>query len=386
MARPDHRPLIVHLVHRFAIGGLENGIVNLINRLPAERWRHAVVALTEVDVTFARRVQRDDVKFASLHKPPGQGVWLYPRVHRLLREWRPAVLHTRNLGTLEYQVPAWFARVPGRVHGEHGRDADDLRGTNRRHLWLRRAYRPLVQQQIALGSELAAYLRDKVGVPSDRLTSICNGVDEQRFRPARQREPISGCPFTGPGLWIVGTVGRMQAVKAQPLLVQAFVDLLSRRPEWRARLRLVLAGDGPLRADCQQILQAAGMQDVAWLAGERSDVPEVMRGLDCFVLPSLVEGISNTILEAMASGLPVLATDVGGNGDLIEPGVTGRMVPAGDVPALAAGLEALAADADGAQALGRAGRAAVERRFSLPAMVAQYEHVYDRLVGRSSKE
>ena len=385
-APPDPRPLIAHVVHRFSVGGLENGIVNLINRMPAQRWRHLVVALTEVDPQFAARLRRDDVPCIALHKPPGQGLWLYPRLFRLFRQTRPALVHTRNLGTLEYQLPAWAAGVPARVHGEHGRDADDLQGTNRRHIWLRRAYRPFVQHQIALGSELAGYLRERVGVPASQLTPICNGVDDERFAPAAARRPIAGCPFTGPGLWLVGTVGRMQTVKAQPLLARAFVAVLERHPEWRPRLRLVMVGDGPLRAECEAVLGAAGVADLAWLPGERGDVPDVMRGLDCFVLPSLVEGISNTILEAMASGLPVLATDVGGNRDLVEPGVTGELVAAGDVGALAAALAAFAADPARSAEFGRAGRHAVESRFSLPAMVQSYERVYERLLGHRQKE
>jgi sugar transferase (PEP-CTERM/EpsH1 system associated) len=377
----DAPRLVVHVVHRFAVGGLENGVVNLINQLPPERWSHAVIALTEVDEAFARRIRRDDVRFVSLHKPPGQGLWLYGRLYRLLREWRPAIVHTRNLGTLEFQLPAWAARVPGRVHGEHGRDADDVHGTNRRHIALRRLYKPFVMHQIALGSELAGYLRDKVGVAPAALSMICNGVDHLRFAPAAGgRAPIAGCPFSSSAHWLVGTVGRMQHVKAQTVLVQAFIRVLREQPAWRERLRLVLVGDGPLRAECRQLLEAAGCAELAWLPGERADVPDVMRGLDCFVLPSRVEGISNTILEAMASGLPVLATDVGGNRDLITLGVTGEIVPADDVPALARGLAALAADPERAAAMGRAGRAAVERRFSLPAMVAAYEGVYERVL------
>lgn len=377
---------MLHLVYRFAVGGLENGIVNLINRMPAERWRHAVVALTEVDPGFAARLKRDDVACIALHKPPGQGVWMFRRLYRLFRELRPAVVHTRNLGTLEFQIPAWAAGVPARVHGEHGRDADDVDGTNLRHIWMRRLYRHFVQHQIALGSELAGYLRARVGVPEARLTPICNGVDHVRFAPAAARAPIAGCPFGDPALWIIGTVGRMQSVKAQPVLARAFVDVLRRQPQWRSRLRLVLVGDGPLRAECVEVLREAGMSELAWLPGERSDVPDVMRGLDCFALPSLVEGISNTILEAMASGLPVLATDVGGNRDLIEVGVSGEIVPPGDVQALADAIASLAADPARARAMGRAGRDAVEQRFSLPAMVAAYERVYDSVLGRTPKE
>lgn len=377
----DRRPLVAHVVYRFDTGGLENGVVNLINHMPAGAYRHAVVALTEVAPTFARRIRRDDVEFVSLHKPPGQGMRLYPRLYRLFRRWRPAVVHTRNLAALECQVPAMLAGVPVRIHGEHGRDVDDLDGASVRHQWMRRAYRPFVHQYVALSRELATYLQRRVGVPPRRLCEICNGVDIERFhRAPGGRLHIEGCPFTEPSLWLAGTVGRMQAVKAQTLLARAFVRALQIEPALRDRLRLVMVGEGPLRAEAQALLDAAGVGDLVWLPGERADVPDVMRGLDGFVLPSLAEGISNTILEAMASGLPVIATDVGGNAELVVHGETGEIVPPSDAEALDASLVRMATNPARATALGSAGRAAAEQRFSLPAMVAAYQGLYDRLL------
>ena len=139
-----------------------------------------------------------------------------------------------------------------------------------------------------------------------------------------------------------------------------------------------MIGDGSLRQPAQALLEEAGCADLAWLPGERGDVPDVLRGLDCFVLPSLAEGVSNTILEAMACGLPVIATDVGGNSELVDDGSTGILVPPGNVPALAAAIAGLADDGKRAAAMGRAGRQRVEREFSLAAMVDQYRTLYDR--------
>ena len=382
----DSRPLVLHVVYRFSVGGLENGVVNLINRMPAARWRHGVLALTEIDPAFTKRVERDDVSFVSLRKPPGQGLRELPRLWRAFRELRPSVVHTRNIAALEAQLPAVLAGVPARVHGEHGRDMADLHLSSRSHRLTRRAYRPCVQHYVALSRDLAEHLVDPVGVPRARITQLYNGVDTERFVPAPQRVVPEGCPFADPGLFVFGTVGRMQAVKAQTLLAQAFVLALRQAPGLSARLRLVLAGDGPLRAECEAILREAGVSGQAWFAGERNDVPDVMRGLDCFVLPSLGEGISNTILEAMASGLPVLATDVGGNADLVAQGRTGQIVPAADPQAMAGAMLALAKDGELARSWGREGRRQVQARFSLPAMVSAYEGIYNRLLGRTTKD
>jgi sugar transferase (PEP-CTERM/EpsH1 system associated) len=378
----DRRPLVAHVVYRFDTGGLENGVVNLINHLPAGAYRHAVISLTEV-TGFAARIGRADVACIALRKPPGHLLRLYPRLTRLLRELRPAIVHTRNLAALEAQVPAWLAGVPARIHGEHGRDVGDLAGDNRRYQWVRRLYAPFVHRQVALSRDLEDYLLERVGIARARVVRICNGVDADRFAPLPARAAIPGCPFGAPHEFIIGTVGRMQEVKDQTNLADAFVRLLSERPELAARARLVMVGDGPLRARARAILDAAGLGPRAWLPGERADIPTVLRGLDCFVLPSLAEGISNTVLEAMACGLPVIATAVGGNPDLIDPDRSGLLVPAADPRALAAAIGRLAASPELARALARAARDAVEERFSLTAMTRAYARLYDDSLRRA---
>ena len=371
-------PLVAHVVYRFDTGGLENGLVNLINHMPRDAYRHVVIALTQV-TDFRHRVKRDDVQFIALDKPPGHAVKLYPRLAQLFRQLQPAVVHTRNLAALECALPAWWAGVPVRVHGEHGRDVEDMDGTSRKYQWLRRAYKPWVTHYVALSRDLAGYLSDRVHVPADRLSQVYNGVDTGRFRPADGAPPrIEGCPFDPAAHWLVGTVGRMQQVKDQTNLARAFVRLMTEQPALRERVRLVMLGSGPLREQVQRIVDEAGLGALCWLPGERSDVADVMRGLSCFALPSLAEGISNTILEAMASGLPVVATHVGGNAELVDEGSTGLIVPPADPQALATAIGRLASDPGRAAAMGRAGRTRAVGQFSLEAMVARYQGIYDQ--------
>ena len=376
--------MVVHVVYRFDMGGLENGVVNLINNMSSRNYRHVVLALTEV-TDFRKRIVRDDVVFLALNKPPGHALSLYPSLFRLFRELRPSIVHTRNLAALEVLVPAWAAGVSVRIHGEHGRDVGDFDGSSKKYQWMRRLYSPFVGHYVALSRDLASYLTDKVRISRKRITQVYNGVDAVRFSPTDdiQRPLIPGCPFVGAQLWRVGTVGRMQTVKDQLTLTRAFIRALEIAPELKSRLRLALVGDGPLREGCQLLLDTAGVSALSWLPGERDDVPEIMRGLDCFVLPSLAEGISNTILEAMACGLPVVATDVGGNADLVIHGVTGQIVPAGDVDAMAHSLVQLASSPELAQSMGRAGRQRILEKFSLDAMVGTYQGLYDRLLGTS---
>ncbi len=374
---PDPRPLVVHVVYRFDIGGLENGVVNLINRLPESSWRHAVLSLTDVSTDFSQRVLRKDVRYVSLQKSPGHLAKLYPRLVRQFRELAPAIVHTRNLAALEAAVPAWVAGVPARIHGEHGRDASDPDGLRRRYQWVRRAYSPFVSRYVALSKDLERYLRDRVGIAAERIVQLYNGVDSSRFRPSdRAHIAIEGCPFGAPEHWLVGTVGRMDPVKDQTNLARAFVLAVRANHQARTRMRLVMVGGGELRAEVERVLDEGGVRELAWLAGERSDIPEIMRGLDCFVLPSRAEGISNTILEAMSSALPVIATHVGGNSELIEADMTGKLVPAGDPRALAEGILDYFANPALARRHGRAGRNRVERSFSLERMVDSYHNLY----------
>ena len=374
---------MLHVVHRFDTGGLENGVVNLINHMPPQAYRHAVMALTEV-TDFRRRVFASDVRFMSLHKGPGQGFRLYPRVWRMIREMRPAVVHTRNLGPLEMQVAVAAACGAVRVHGEHGRELNDVDGSNLKLQRLRRLYAPFVHRYVALSRELRTYLVEKVGIAGKRIEQIYNGVDAQRFRPLTGAPgPIEGWHLNAETPWIVGTVGRMQAVKDQTLLARAFVHALLLRPELKHVWRLVMVGAGPLQEEVRTVLTDAGLASLAWLPGERADVPDIMQRMHCFVLPSLTEGISNTILEAMACGLPVVATDVGGNGELVQAGRTGLLVAAGDIDGMAQALLQIYDAPERARAMGAQSRREVESRFSLPAMVAAYQALYDQELARA---
>lgn len=383
----DPRPLVAHVMNRFDVGGLENGVVNLINRLPADRFRHAVIALTEV-TGFRQRVQREDVQFFALEKPPGQGLWQAPKMCRLLRELQPTILHTRNLAALDMVLPAAWVGVPVRVHSEHGWESSDPEGRRLKYRLMRRAFRPFVHHYVALSRHLAQYLEQGVGVPASRLQQIYNGVDTVKFHPVAdgaRRGPIAGSPFGSSDLWLAGTVGRLDPVKDQVLMVRAFARAIELAPAARARMRLVIVGEGSLRTQVEQTVQELGLEGLVWLAGERGDVAEVLRGLDAFVLPSRAEGVSNTLLEAMATALPVVATRVGGNVELVEEGLTGRLTPSGDVDAMArAMLDAYVAPS-AAQSRGIAARAAVLRRFSLDSMVGSYAQMYERLLSQAAE-
>ena len=378
MMHASARMLIAHVVQNFGTGGMENGMVNLINRLPQERYRHAIICLAGRS-EFALRITNPDVTWHDIGKRPGHDLVWYGRLYRLLRDLKPNILHTRNLSTLEAQFVGALARIPARVHGEHGRDVFDLEGKNRKYNLLRKAASLIIHRYITVSQDLAGWLRDTVGVPAARITQIYNGVDRAHFQPRQGKRPDLGRPdFFSGATCVFGSIGRMAAVKDYPGLTRAFIQLCRTQPNPEG-LRLIIVGDGIARKTCQDMLDAAGLGQQAWLPGDRSDTPDWLRSFDVFVLNSLGEGISNTILEAMATGLPVIATRVGGNPELVHPGLNGELIPSGEPDTLAQALAEYNNDVVRRQTEGKAARNRIEADFDWERATAAYVAVYDGL-------
>jgi len=375
-------PLIAHVIFRLAIGGLENGLVNLINAMPAGRFRHAVICI-DGHTDFSERIRRDDVPVIDIGKKPGRDLSALWRLYKTLRQLNPDIVHTRNLAALDALVPAALAGCRQRIHGEHGWNVEDLQGSSRKALWLRRLHSPWVSHYVAVSRDLRDYLVDRVGIADKRVSLIRNGVDTERFAPARDRLAVREglAPVLDRHSCVIGTVGRMDPVKDHANLASAFIKLLGENPDY-AHARLAIIGDGELKATVTAMLRDAGLESKVWLPGPRDDVTRIMQSLDVFVQPSLAEGISNTVLEAMASGIPVIATDVGGNPELVEHGNTGLLIPPADTDALAAAMRQYLLDEELRLRHGEAGRRRALDVLSFTGMLERYVDLYE---SRSSK-
>ena len=373
--------VIAHVIYHFGMGGLENGLVNIINRLPDKQYRHVVICMTGHD-HFKDRLNKP-VEIYDMHKKPGKDLMVYYRLWKALRKIKPDIVHTRNLSALEAQLPALLAGVPIRIHGEHGRDVHDLDGNNKRYQQIRKLFSYLVNHYIPLSQDLKNYLTQKVGIKENKITTICNGVDINKFHVYQNtnNQQLDGPEgFLNKNTLVIGTVGRLEQVKDQMNLLNAFI-LLLKQPEVKDKdIKLLLVGDGSQKNKLLQKIQAEQLQDKVWLAGARDDVPQLMSIMSVFVLPSLAEGISNTILEAMACSLPVIATDVGGNSELVINAQTGWIVPRSNPGAIKDKCLLYITSPELLKKHSQQARKTIEQYFSIDTMVNNYNRVYTTLI------
>ncbi len=375
----NDKPLIAHVLYRFDTGGMERIALSVINRT-RDRYRHAVICLAGYGA-LRDEIADASVPCLSLDKRPGKDPGCYFRLWRALRLLKPDLVQTYNIGALDAAPTIRLAGVRRIVHAEHGRDVTDPRGDNAKYLRLRRWMAPLIARFVAVSRDLQLWLIDRAGIRADKVICIANGIDAAAFatpRTALRRRPLLG-GFAPPDTLLIGNVARLDKVKDQAGLLAAF-KLLCEQAGQETACRLIIVGEGPEHAELQRRIEQLGLTQRVRLLGNRSDVAELLVECDVFVLSSIAEGMPVTLMEAMASGLPVVATEVGGVASVVEHGVTGTLVPAGDPRALAEALGGYMADEALRLRHGEAGRARVTADFSLSAMLSAYTALYDSLL------
>lgn len=373
-----NKKLIAHIIFRLDVGGLENGLVNILNGLQQDKYSHAIICLKGYS-DFKDRIKNSNVEFYDLDKREGKDIGCYFRLWKLLRKLKPEIVHTRNLPALDMVIPSFLAGVPARIHGEHGRDIIDIDGSNRKYQIFRKLLSPFISKFVALSEDLTGWLKNDVGIAGKKIIKICNGVDTDKFSPfSEEIAYISDCPFKkSDSNIVIGTIGRMEEVKDTINLCRAFVELVKNGSDYSDRLRLMLIGDGSLMAKVIDFLTEQKVIDKCWIPGSRSDTAEILRNMDIFVLPSLAEGISNTILEAMASGLPVIATNVGGNPELVENMENGVVVPSKNHQELAKGISTVIEDIELRYKMAKKSRQLALEKYSVNSMVDAYDQLYE---------
>lgn len=290
---------------------------------------------------------------------------------RIIKKSGADIVHTRNWGAFDGVLASCLHPRVIVFHGEHGRDISDPKGLNRRRNRIRRLMSFRIRKFTTVSQDLARWLTGTVGIRPGKVVIITNGVDTDRFRPRRDaalREELG----IGPDEFVIGTIGRLDPVKNQAGLVRAFAIAAAKMP----RARLIVVGDGPERDRLRD--QIAGLQEIRppLLCGYRPDVERFYGVFDLFVLNSFAEGMSNTLLEAMACGLPILCTPVGANAEIVKNGEQGAYVAIGDDAGLAEAILEHAHSPDLRILHGTRARGHIMESHSLEIMIRRYVRLF----------
>ena len=359
--------LVAHVLSSLEIGGGERMALELAGGQVNAGNSVMVVSLAPPpDGPLADAFRARGIDVQRVAKRPGFDVTLPLRLAALFRGRHVGVVHTHNRQPLIYGAPAGKLAGAKVVHTRHGPG----RGT-RLLRWLWRGSGRLVDAYVAVSPELAELARELGDCADGKLKVIENGIDLQTFGGAAGERAAARAELGIPAdAWVVGSVGRLAIEKDYPLLVRAAAPLLGPGG------RLLMVGDGGEAAAIRTEIEARGVTPFAIMAGARHDVPRLLAAMDAFALSSRIEGLPLCALEAMAAGLPVVATAVGGLPGLIEDAVTGLLVPPGDEQALGRALAALRDDPARARAIGERGCAHVRRLYASDAMVRRYLDLY----------
>lgn len=354
----DRRLRVGHLTLGLETGGQEKLLVDFARHHDRDRFELVVLSLTGRG-RLAEPLEELGVRVEHLDMAQGLQPRMVMTLARSLGQHKLDVLHTHDDKPIVYGAPAAsLARVPVRIHTHHHGQLDSQAGRAERMIpWLAR----LMDRFVCVSQDSLRYFRDEVGVAAKKLLTVHNGIDLERFA-------CHGPDRRGPAL----AVGRLSPEKGHRVLLDAIPRLLKHCPDFR----LELAGEGPLRGDLEKQALNLGIAGQVRFLGNVSNVAERLSHARLFVLPSFTEGISLTLLEAMSVGLPVVATQVGGNPEVVHPAQTGLLVPSNDSQSLAEAIERVWNDPPFGSLLGQAGRSRVESQFDIRAMVARYERLY----------
>lgn len=370
---------VLHVISRLGMGGTEHGVLKVIRGLGNQEFEHRICAVRGIDQDFAGRMQIGTPAYSAASSRSGFQFPLF-RLARIMRDYRPHVVHTRNFGAVEAIPAARIAGIPVAIHSEHGYELEILGGLPLRRRVLCRVAYAMADAVFAVTGDLRNYHSKQSWLPEHKFRVIHNGVDTNRFCP---RPDIAsairlklGIP---PARFVIGSVGRLVPIKDHGTLLQAAELLVQQGKD----VHVLIVGAGPELPRLQERVGASThLGERVTFSGASDSVPEMLNAMDLFVLTSIREGMSNTILEAMATGLPAVVTRTGGNPELVEDGQDGCLFPARDFRTLAECLSRCAEDTKLRAKFGEAARDRVLEHFSLQTMIARYRQLYIELAAR----
>ncbi|MEP7041500.1 MAG: glycosyltransferase [Dokdonella sp.] len=362
---------ITHFVENLNRGGLERVVINLA--IEQKRAGHDCQVICLFDKgTLADELDQHGITVESCDKQAGADLRCLFRLRGLLRRHGTEVLHTHNMIAHYHAVIAAFGLQLTRVlNTRHGMGA--LRASSRRE-WLYRRCMPWTDVVVTVCDKARQDIVARRMLPPGKLVVVPNGIHVERFATATRdaRRTLTDHLELPAGTRLIGSVGRLNWAKDLVTLLRAYATVTQRFDD----TVLLLIGDG---GEKQKLMEAAGEMGVAQrvrFLGDRGDVAQLLQGLDLYAMSSISEGYSIALLEACASGLPIVTTDVGGNAEIVQDHVNGRIVPARDPAAMAAAMIEILAEPERADAMGRSGRAWVVEQGTIQRMAARYVDLY----------
>jgi len=354
-------------------GGLENGIVNLVNHADSNLFCVDVLCLREKG-ELADRITNPDSQVIFDNNRDHSLLIAIKKIYKACKSGQYQIVHSHGFTTmLASYIAGKLAGVPKIMNGEHG----TLYHSSAKHRLMQRFLFSKMEMNLTVSEDLKREILDKFSLKKDNFRPIINGVDTERFSinteaSTRLRNELG----LSESVMVIGSVGRLVKVKNYKSLLSAFAQLNSSL----SNVHLVLAGDGPERAHLEEQILKHGLSKKVHLLGRRDDIPQIMNLLDIFILPSFSEGLSNTLLEAMSCGTPVVACDVGGNKEIIRQDITGFLYESNNVNDLCSILSELSRDKDRIIRLSKQSREHILANYSLNRMVTNYESTYKELL------
>jgi glycosyltransferase involved in cell wall biosynthesis len=367
---------VIQIIPMLGPGGAERVAVDLVRGLNRQRFEAAVISIWRpVESDLERLLDESGVTVEYLGKGPGFDGRTYHRIHRVLRDCRPDIVHT-HLHVLRYALPSLLLlKCSSLLHTVHNLAEREIEPRGR---WIQRYALNHGVVPVAVSEEVALSVEDLYGIQQCRV--IPNGIATNHY----------GCPRTARSEWraregfrdsqvLFVCVARFSRQKNHALLLEAFAQGPASDPS----AHLVLVGEGSLREQLVEQVENLGLTQRIHFLGLRSDIPDVLAATDVFVLSSDWEGNPLSVMEAMASGLPIVSTAAGGVPDLFENGKEGFLIQRGDVRGLANSMTSLLSNPERRQSMGMAAAQRARENFDASRMVQEYEQLYENLIARS---
>lgn len=362
---------VLHVTYDMNIGGTEQVIKNLVLGLDSECYRSSVLCIDGSVGPWGQDLQKMGVTHHTLARKPGFDAALIRNIHALIRHEQVDIVHAHQYTPFTY---GWFgSALTSRpvIFTEHGRFYPDVSS------WKRRLINPLLEARTAAITCISAATRQALvtfeNFSERRIEVIYNGIADSACASDPALADQLGLT---PENVVFGTISRLDPIKNQSMMLRAFARCLIQFP----LARMLVVGDGPSRAELESLVDQLDIRSAVIFAGFQPKPQSYLALMDVFLLPSLSEGTSMTLLEAMCFSKPSLATAVGGTPEIIKDGVSGLLTPNEDESALSDAMVRLAASGELRESLGRNARDQYERRFTVASMARQYEHLYQRVL------